>query len=148
MTFATIDDLLEVDPNIQDYGVLDFEAALASAEQDLVKLLKIRWWPSFIKDQTFPSGVTRPYILNSDLLNPSQWTQTTCYLALAHYIFPKMSKFDSDTDSFQHKMEYFAQRAETTLDMEIRSGVQYDIDQDDQFSTTETQPVTSLRLIR
>jgi hypothetical protein len=148
MTFATIDDLLEVDPNIQDYGVLDFEAALASAEQDLVKLLKIRWWPSFIKDQTFPSGVTRPYILNSDLLNPSQWTQTTCYLALAHYIFPKMSKFESDTDSFQHKMEYFAQRAETTLDMEIRSGVQYDIDQDDQFSTTETQPVTSLRLIR
>jgi hypothetical protein len=148
MTFATIDDLLEVDPNIQDYGVLDFEAALAQAEQDLVKLLKIRWWPSFVKNQTFSAATALPYTLNSDLLNPSQWTQTTCYFALAHYIFPKMSKFESDTDSFQHKMEYFAQRAESTLDMEIRSGVQYDVDQDDQFSAKESQAVTSLRLTR
>lgn len=145
MAFATLDDLLEIDPNIQEYGVLDFEAALAQAEEDIIKLIKIRWWPSFVKSQ--PSVTTNAQ-LNSALLDPSQWTKVTCYYALAHYILPKMSKFESDVDSFQHKMEYYAQRSEAAIDIEIRSGVAYDLDQDDQFSVDETLPTTSLRLVR
>ena len=145
MAFATIDDLLEVEPNIQEYGLLDFEAALAQAEADIIKLLKIRWWPSFVKSQTTLTAFSE---LNSALLNPSQWTNVTCYYALAHYILPKMSKFESDVDSFQHKMEYYAQRSEAAIDIEIRSGVAYDLDQDDQFSVDETLPTNSLRLVR
>lgn len=145
MAFATLDDLLEIDPNIQEYGVLDFEAALAQAEEDIIKLIKIRWWPSFVKSQ--PSVTTNAQ-LNSALLDPSQWTKVTCYYALAHYILPKMSKFESDVDSFQHKMEYYAQRSEAAIDIEIRSGVAYDLDQDDQFSVDETLPTNSLRLVR
>ena len=145
MAFATLDDLLEIDPNIQEYGVLDFDAALAQSEEDIVKLLKIRWWPSFVKSQP---TITINSQLNPALLDPSQWTKVTCYYALAHYILPKLSKFESDTDSFQHKMEYYAQRAESTLDIEIRSGVAYDFDQDDEFSNRETLPTKSLRLQR
>lgn len=145
MAFATIDDLLEVEPNIQEYGLLDFEAALAQAEADIIKLLKIRWWPSFVKSQTTLTAFSE---LNSALLNPSQWTNVTCYYALAHYILPKMSKFESDVDSFQHKMEYYSARAESAFDIEARSGVDYDLNADDTFASTENNAVTSLRLVR
>lgn len=145
MAFATIDDLLEVEPNIQEYGLLDFEAALTSAQADIIKLLKIRWWPSYVKSQPTLTSASE---LNADLLDPSQWTNVTCYYALAHYILPKMSKFESDVDSFQHKMEYYSQRSESAFDIEARSGVAYDINDNNAFDSKENNAVTSLRLVR
>jgi hypothetical protein len=145
MAFATIDDLLEVEPNIQEYGLLDFEAALALAEADIIKLLKIRWWPSYVRSQPTLKSSSE---LDSSLLNPSQWTNVTCYYALAHFILPKMTKFESDTDSFQHKMEYYGQRAESAFDIEARSGVLYDLNDNNTFDSTENNAVTSLRLKR
>lgn len=141
MAFATIDDLLEVEPDIQEYGLLDLESALVSAEADIIKLLKIRWWPGYYK------SLATNAVFDSSLLTSSQWTLVTCYYALAHYILPKMSKFETDIDSFQHKMDYYRQRADSQFDIEAQSGVEYDINDDGTVSSTEIRP-KPLRLVR
>jgi hypothetical protein len=148
MAFATIDDLLGVDETLQDYGIQEFEPELAKAQADIVKILTVRWWNGYLKG--LPYDITRSTIftLNPDLLDEAQWTEITCYYALAFYIFPKLSKFESDADRFRNMMEYYSQRFEALIDLEIRSGVHYDINNDNQFSVAEQQPTQSLRLVR
>jgi hypothetical protein len=145
MAFATIEDLLEVDATLQDYGIQDFDAELVKAEADVTKIIKVRWWPTYLKEN---GRNANDYDMNATLLDPAQWTQVTCYYALAFYILPKLSKFEADPDRFRNMMDYYASRFEALIDLELRSGVRYDADNDDQFETTEVTKTSSLRLVR
>jgi hypothetical protein len=146
MTFATIDDLLQVDATLQDYGIQDFEPELAKAESDVTKIIKVRWWPNYVKTQTTTGSDS--FVLNPALLDASQWTEVTCYYALAFYILPKLSKFEADPDRFRNMMDYYSGRFDALMDLELRSGVRYDADADTQFTNAETVNTNSLRLVR
>ena len=144
--YATLNDLLEVEPSIQDYGVLDWDAELAKSTKEVQRILAVRWWPQFSRDynttgQQFPK-------LNADLLTASQWTQATVYHALAYHISPKLSKFEPDHDRFQEMMKYYQGRFEHEMDLCIREGVRYDVNEDNAFSDSEKASDTSLRLRR
>lgn len=147
MAFATIEDLLAVDETLQDYGILEWDTELTKAEADVVKILKVRWWPTFIKSQDRTLDA-EAYSINTNLLDPTQWTEVTCYYALAFYILPKLSKFEAEADRFRNMMEYYSQRFDALMDLEMRSGVRYDVNADDQFETSETTATASLRLVR
>ena len=149
MAFATLDDLKEIDSTIQDYGLLEFDVELAKAEDDVVKMLKARWWPEYTRG--WHLDITRTNLfpqLQKDQLDPSQWTQVTCYIALSNYIYPKMSKFESDMDRFFNMMEYYKKRAQEDFDLEVRSGVRYDLNNDDQYNAQESEQTVFLRLTR
>lgn len=148
MAFATLEDLLKVDETIQDYGIQDWDEELASAEADVKKIVKVRWWPVYLKNRNIALAQADDYEINFTLLDPTQWTQITCYYALAFYILPKLSKFEGDPDRFRNMMDYYGQRFEALMDLELRSGVRYDVDNDDQFEVSEVTPVSSLRLVR
>jgi hypothetical protein len=148
MAFANLDDLLLVDETLQDYGIQDFDADLARAESDVTKIIKVRWWPGYLKTRFRGIAEAELYDPNSELLDPTQWTQITCYYALAFYILPKLSKFEGDPDRFRNMMDYYGQRFEALMDLELRSGVRYDIDNDGQFETNENTAIPSLRLVR
>lgn len=148
MAFATLDDLLEVDATLQDYGIQEWDTELAKAEADVTKIIKVRWWPTFLKQKRVALNVADGYEINSSLLDPTQWTEVTCYYALAFYILPKLSKFESDPDRFRNMMDYYSTRFESLMDLELRSGVRYDADHDSQFESAETTPSSSLRLVR
>lgn len=145
MVFATIADLLEIDATLQDYGIQEWDTELLKAGDDIVKLLKVRWWNTYLKSMGLYSGT---YTLDETLLDPTQWTEVSCYYALAYYILPKLSKFESDADRFRNMMDYYAGRFNDLIDLEIRSGVRYDADSDSQFSTSEQKPTVTLRLVR
>jgi hypothetical protein len=148
MAFATLDDLLEVDATLQDYGIQEWDTELAKAEADVIKIIKVRWWPQFLKQKRVSLDAADGYEINSSLLDPTQWTEVTCYYALAFYILPKLSKFEADPDRFRNMMDYYSQRFDALMDLELRSGVKYDADHDSQFETAETTAVSSLRLVR
>lgn len=147
MAFATIEDLLAVDETLQDYGILEWDTELTKAEADVVKILKVRWWPTFIKSQDRTLDA-EAYSINTNLLDPTQWTEVTCYYALAFYILPKLSKFEAEADRFRNMMEYYSQRFDALMDLEMRSGVRYDVNADEQFEISETTATASLRLVR
>jgi len=148
MAFATLESLLTVDETIQDYGIQDWDQELAKAEADVIKLIKVRWWPIFLKEKRVALQVADGYEINTALLDSTQWTDITCYYALAYYILPKLSKFEASADRFRNMMDYYASRFEALMDLELRSGVRYDVDHDNQFEAVETVATSSLRLVR
>jgi hypothetical protein len=142
--FATISDLLEVEPTIQDYGQLDFDIELARSQTEVVRVLTVRWWNSYKKRLSLGDSAR----LDADLLTASQWTQATVYHSLAYHICPKLTQFSPETDKFQVMMEYYSKRFEHEMDLILREGVQYDADDSGTVSDTERVTIATLRLQR
>lgn len=142
--YATLNDLLEVEPNIQDYGVIEWDTELIRSQNELNRVLTVRWWPTYRKRL----GLSDANLINTALLDPTQWTQATLYHALAYHICPKLTKFSPENDKFQVMMEYYAGRFEHEIDLCIREGVRYDADSSGTFSDAEKKSDTTLRLVR
>jgi hypothetical protein len=143
MAYATINDLLQVEPTITDYGVLDWDAELARSEQEINRILQVRWYQSY---KTI-KGVTAAF--DSTLLTTSQWTQATVYHAMAYHISPKLTQFSgAEPDKFQVMMDYYSKRFEHEMDLCLRLGVEYDLDDSGTVSTVEKESLKGLRLSR
>jgi len=144
MAYATFDDLKQVEITIDEYGILEWDIELARSETEINRILKVRWYHAYQKAHPVLAGID----LDSTLLDPTQFTQACVYHALAYHIFPKLSKFEVDKDNFQVKMEYYQGRFEHEMDLILREGVRYDINDDNVISSSESAPVNSLRLVR
>jgi hypothetical protein len=145
MAYATFDDLKQVEPTIDQYGVLDWDAELARSEAEINRVLKVRWYIPYQKSHTSLTNVA----FDATLLTSSQFTQATIYHALAYHIAPKLTQFSGgEPDKFQVMMNYYQGRFEHEMDLILREGVQYDIDNNDTVSISEGASVTNLRLKR
>jgi hypothetical protein len=147
--FATIDNLLEIEPTIQDFGNLDWDAELAKSQKEVVRVLSVRWWPQYSKQ--FKVNITivgQMALMDPNRLDGDQWTQATVYHAMAYHICPKLTQFSPETDRFQVMMDYYAKRFEHEMDLAIREGVKYDINQDGTIAPFEKLPDTYLRIRR
>jgi hypothetical protein len=142
MAYATLDDLLTVENNIQDYGVVDWDSELARSETEINRLLQVRWFPQYRKVH----GNTITF--DASLLTSSQWTQATVYHALAYHICPKLSQFSPENDKFQVMMNYYQGRFEHEMDLCLRLGVEYDLDDNNTVTSAEKTSLGGLRLVR
>ena len=145
MAYATFDDLKQVEPTIDEYGVLDWDVELARSETEINRVLKVRWYQAYQK--------AHPSIINVDfdatLLDATQFTQATIYHALAYHICPKLTQHSGgEPDKFQVMMQYYQGRFEHEMDLILREGVRYDLDDDNLYESSETKSVTPLRLVR
>ena len=144
MSYATIDDLLLVEPTIQDYGNLDWDSELARSETEVNRILQVRWFLSYKKS----TGSSAAF--DATRLTATQWTQATVYHALAFHICPKLSKFEQqgNEDKFQVMMDYYQGRFEHEMDLCLRLGVEYDLDDNGTVSDSEIVAQPSLKLVR
>jgi hypothetical protein len=145
MAYATFDDLKQVEPTIDEYGVLDWDVELARSETEINRVLKVRWYQAYQK--------AHPSIINVDfdatLLDATQFTQATIYHALAYHICPKLTQHSGgEPDKFQVMMQYYQGRFEHEMDLILREGVRYDLDDDNSYESSEIKSVTPLRLVR
>jgi hypothetical protein len=144
MAYATLADLLAVEPNIQEYGVIEWNTEIARSETEVNRIISVRWWPTRRKNR----GLKDADLIDTTLLDPTQWKQATVYHALAYHICPKLTQFSPDKDKFQVMMDYYRGRFEHEMDLCIREGVRYDTDDNGTFSDEEKASDTSLRLRR
>jgi hypothetical protein len=145
MAYATFDDLKQVEPTIQDYGVLDWDAELARSETEINRVLKVRWYLAYQKAHINLVNIA----FDPSLLTSTQFKQATVYHSLAYHIAPKLTQFSgAEPDKFQVMMEYYSKRFEHEMDLILREGVEYDINNDNTLTVGESAPVTSLRLKR
>jgi hypothetical protein len=145
MAYATLDDLKQVEPNIDEYGVLDWDIELERSESEINRVLRVRWYQSYQKQH--------PSILRQDLdptlLDPTQFTMATVYHAMAYHICPKLTQFASaEPDRYQVMMDYYQGRFEHEMDLVLREGVRYDLNDDSDFDREETGKLDGLRLRR
>ena len=145
MAYATLDDLLQVEPTIQEYGLLEWDIELARSEAEVNRVLKVRWYQAYQKSNPKLANVA----FDPTLLDQSQLTQATVYHSLAYHIAPKLTQFSGgEPDKFQVMMDYYRGRFEHEMDLVLREGVRYDADGDSTVETSESQSVTPLRLVR
>jgi hypothetical protein len=145
MAYATLDDLLQVEPTITDYGVLEWDVELGRSENEINRVLKVRWYQTYQKSH--PSIALVDF--NPTLLDPDQFTQATVYHAMAYHICPKLTQFSgAEPDKFQVMMQYYQGRFEHEMDLILREGVKYDLNDNGTVESSESKSVTPLRLVR
>jgi len=146
---ATIADIKEYEPDIENYGINDFATEITRAQNDVFRDLRIRWWPTQqigLYDVKFlTTGQIEP---DDDLYNASQLTRVCCYQALGFHIYPKLAKFEPDMDIFERKMEFYRREYEREMDLVLRDGVEYDLDSSGTVDDAEREPTHFLRLKR
>jgi len=148
-TFATDDNLKEYEPQILEYGIQEFGSTVHSKTyDDLIRLLNIKWYPNSQYTTNNISIVGGGEKLTNSKLNSNQWVRAACYHVLAYYIYPRLSTFDPDGDSFQNKMNYYKQKFEEEFDLILRDGVHYDIDSSGTFTDSEKKSFHMGRLVR
>lgn len=148
MAFATISDVREFEPNIDEYGIQTFTEQLSKAQADVERYLRVHWWPSQQVGRFDISIIGTNAEMNAELLTESQLTRATVYCALGYYIFPLLSKFEPDLDVFQMKMDYYKKMYAEEIQMVISDGVEYDIDSSGDITDAEKTPQYFLRLQR
>ena len=145
MAFATYDNLKQVEANIDEYGVLDWDTELTRSESEIKRVLKVRWWEQYQRNHTSLLNTLPDF----DLLTETQFTQATVYHALAYHICPKLTQFSgAEPDKFQVMMDYYSKRFEHEMDLILREGVEYDINNDSTLAMDEKAPTKTLRLVR
>ena len=145
MAYATFDDLKQVEPTIDQYGVLDWDVELARSEVEINRILKVRWYLAYQRAHVSLTNLD----FDSTLLDSTQLKQATVYHALAYHIAPKLTQFSGgEPDKFQMMMTYYQGRFEHEMDLVLREGVRYDVDGDAAYERTESTPTASLRMVR
>lgn len=148
-TLATISDVQEYEPDILDYGIPDFDNELTKAQNDVFRDLRIKWWPTQqigLYDARYLTGSNLEP--DEDLYTASQLTRATVYQALGFHIYPKLAKFEIETDLFERKMEFYRQEYAREIDLVLRDGVEYDMDSSGTVTNDEKEATHYLRLKR
>jgi len=145
MAYATYDDLKQVEANIDEYGVLEWDTELERSENEINRVLKVRWYIAYQRSHPSLTNVE----FDASRLDATQFTQATVYHSLAYHICPKLTQFSgAEPDRFQVMMDYYSKRFEHEMDLVLREGVRYDANEDSTIETSEKAPVNSLRLVR
>lgn len=145
MAYADFDDLKQVEPTIDEYGVLDWDVELARSETEINRVLKVRWYQAYQKAHPSIADVE----FDPTLVDSTQFTQATVYHAMAYHICPKLTQFSgAEPDKFQVMMQYYQGRFEHEMDLILREGVRYDLDDDGTVENTEKRSVSPMRLVR
>lgn len=133
--YATDSDITDYVPDIFEHGVASFTNELTRATATVNKRLKAEWFSGH------PSG------FDDTKLNDAQWTETTVYVALTHFILPRLSSFRPD-DIFMGMSAFYRDRYEETFRRELETGVDYDSDGDATYEDSEKTYTTMDRLSR
>ena len=147
-TFAADSDLLEYEPDIASYGIQQFTELHEKTYDDIIRLLRIEWWPRADYGRYDLSIVSGRPTMNEDLVLKSQFTRAACYHVMAYYIYPRLSTFDPQGDVFREKMAYYKEKFRDEFDLCLREGVKYDFDSSGTITDSEDDPVHFNRLVR
>jgi hypothetical protein len=147
MTFATNADLVKYYASALEHGVSDWTDELQQAEDDIKLVVKTKWFNLEFGSQRNRSTVTAP-VFDGERLTATQWRQAACYRALSAYILPKLSTFRPEGDAFQQALTFFNQRYNEEMNLQLTSGVEYDINNDGNVTDVEKFPTYTNRLYR
>jgi hypothetical protein len=148
MSFATDSDVIEYVPDLHEYGIQDFSADHAKTQEDILRRLRIEWWPRLQPWKYDIRYVNNAPEMDSTLLTDTQFTRTAVFHVLAYYILPKLAKFDPDGDRFENMMKHYKSRFEEEFNLVLKDGVEYDLNNDNTVGISEKASTEFMRLVR
>ena len=148
MAYSTDNDILEYMPDLFEYGIQDFADDHAKTQADIIRKLRIDWWPRQRLERFDIKVLNNNIEMDETLLTDSQFTRAAVFHVLAYYILPKLNKFEPEGDRFAEMMKYYKSRFDEEFDLVLRDGVDYDLNNDNIITDSEKAPNVFLRLVR
>ena len=145
--YTTDADILEYEPQIKEYGILDFSSEHTKTTADIQRHLRIEWWPRI-------SRTGGRYFSNTNAemditkLTDSQFKRAAVYHCLSFYILPKLTQHTAEPDRFRMMIDFYKGRFRDELDMVLQDGIEYDQDASGSVSDSEKQTTHYNRLVR
>ena len=130
MAYSSDADLVKLIPDILSLGITSFTDEHATAEEDIQRELRIKWWPR--KNIAGEMDTTK--------LTPAQFTMASAYLVLWRYALPQLTNW-VDGDRFGNMIDFYKARYGEELEAVLSDGVDYDEDGDGTVDYAEKQPV-------
>lgn len=147
--YATDSDVLEYEPRIKDFGVIDFTADHTKTTADIQRLLKIEWWPrvsrSYGTGKYFSSAGLE---MDTTKLTAAQFKRAAVYHVLAYYILPRLTQHQGEDDRFFQMIAFYKNRFREEFDLVLGDGIEYDFDGDGTVEDSEKQTTHYNRLVR
>lgn len=137
MAFSRDWNLQEIIPDILDFGIDNFIDEHATAQAELEREIRNRWWHRTGRDGE----------MDTSLLTESQWTKANSYLVLWKYALPKLTNW-VDNDRFLQMIDFYRVRYGEEMEAVFADGVEYDFDQDGIVQDDEKLPKPLNRLDR
>jgi hypothetical protein len=137
MAFSNDADLVELIPDILDFGITSFASEHATAQADIERKIRAEWW-----DKRGYSGELKPQYLTD-----AQWKLSASYLVLWKYALPQLTNW-VDNDRFMQMITFYKSRYGEEVEAVFQDGVEYDVDGDGTITDKEKEPINSGRLVR
>ena len=144
--YSTDANVLEYEPQIKEYGILDFTDDHTKTTADIQRYLRIHWWPRVSRTQVryFNTSVE----MDTTKLTASQFTRAAVFHVLAYYILPKLTQHSAEPDRFRVMIDFYKAKFQEEIDFVLQDGIKYDFDGDSTVEDNEQQPVHFNRLVR
>jgi len=137
MAFSDDSNLVELVPDILEFGITSFTDEHARAQADVEREIRNRWWHR--------KGIAGE--MNVTYLTDSQWTRASSYLVLWKYALPQLTNWVDD-DRFLQMIDFYKARYGEELDAVFQDGVEYDADDDGTVTDKEKESIPLNRLNR
>ena len=111
MAFSDDSNLVELVPDILDFGITSFSDEHARAQADIEREIRNRWWHR--------KGIAGE--MESAYLTNSQWTRANSYLVLWKYALPQLTNWVDD-DRFLQMIDFYKARYGEELDAVFQDG--------------------------
>jgi len=145
--YTTDADLLEYEPQIKEYGILEFSAMHTKTTIDIQRHLRIEWWPRVSRSSGRYFSTTNTE-MDITKLTDSQFKRCAVYHCLSYYILPKLTQHTAEPDRFRMMIDFYKARFRDELDMVLQDGVEYDQDASGTVTDSEKQTTHYNRLVR
>ena len=145
--YSTDLDLLTYEPQIKDWGILDFTDEHDKSTDDVNRYLRIHWWGRVSRTfETIKSSTS----LEMDItkLSSTQLKRSTIFHVIAYYILPKLTQHSAEPDRFRNMIDFYKSKWQEEIDLVLQDGVEYDADASGAVTDSEKQPVHFNRLVR
>ena len=137
MAMSADSDLIAIQPDILNLGIVSFNSEHPKAKADIERRLRRDWWPN--------KGISGD--VNMTLLTESQFTKAAAYLVLWKYALPQLATWAAE-DRFSAMLVFYKKLYEEEIQDVFLDGVEYDADDDGTISEEDRTPVLIGRLTR
>lgn len=148
MAFATNSDIETYVPDIMEHGVVDWSTELSGAEEDIIRKIRVDWWNKEMSITRFNRTVIPGQIFDTTKLDDTQWTRACVYYALYAFIFPKLTTWKPESDSFREQIDFYRNRFNDEYNMVLAEGIRYDQDGDSTFEENEKWAISPTHIYR
>ena len=149
--YTTDADILEWEPSIKEYGIIDFSTYHAKTKDDVNRWLRIHWWPkvrraSMNRNASYFNSAEAE--MDETKLTASQLKTASVFHILAYYILPQLTQHGAEPDRFRMMIDFYKNKWLEEIQLVLQDGVEYDWDDSGTVENTEKQPEHFNRLVR